>query len=85
MKLKKIKEENIRASVLKHAFNTADSSKNGQLTINEFRTFLKDVGIELSADELEIALQELDKSRNFEISWKEFIEWYCSKGGFLGA
>ena len=83
-RLREIKEENIKGSVLKHAFNSADTNKSGQLTLDGFRTFLDDVGIQLDEDELEIALQELDRSRNFEVSWKEFIEWYCSKGGFLG-
>ena len=83
-RLKQVKEENISGQLLRRAFNKADSTKNGQLDLEEFKFFLEDVGIKLEESELEIALIELDRSRNFEISWKEFIEWYCSKGGFLG-
>ena len=83
-RLKQVKEENISGQLLRRAFNKADSTKNGQLDLEEFKIFLEDVGIKLEESELEIALIELDRSRNFEISWKEFIEWYCSKGGFLG-
>ena len=66
-RLKQIKEENIKGSVLKYAFNSADEQKKGQLNLVEFRNFLDSVGIKLQEDELEIALQELDRNNNFEI------------------
>ena len=77
--LEKIRTEHIDYTTLSRAFNAADKNGNGKLDTSEFITFLHSVNIQLTNDDLEAALQELDENHDMEINWKEFITWYERK------
>ena len=49
----------------------------------EFVKFLRNVGMELSHDDLETALLELDENCDGEIGWTEFVNWHERKEEFF--
>lgn len=55
--LAKIKNAHINYKDLAKAFNASDASNNGKLDTVEFIAFLKRIGVELSHEDLETALQ----------------------------
>lgn len=71
------KMKNFSNEELKFAFNDADSSKNGELSKSEFcKMAHAKFNFELSNNDLNVAMLELDRDLNNEVSWEEFILWY---------
>lgn len=68
---------------LSKSFNVSDTNRNGTLSTAEFVKFLRNVGMELSHDDLETALLELDENCDGEIGWTEFVNWHERKEEFF--
>jgi len=69
---KKGREEK-REKELKAAFDAADKDGDGKLDLEEWIQILKDTGIEVSRDEVEVMFLEKDRDRDGSLSFKEFM------------
>ena len=68
---------------LSKAFDISDKSRSGTLSTSEFVVFLRTLGMELSHDDLETALLELDANCDGQIGWKEFVDWHERREEFF--
>ena len=71
---------------LSKKFNEADTMMKGKLDTHEFVAFMHSIkkdSEDLSYDDIQNALQELDENHDGEISWDEFIAWYEVKEDYL--
>ena len=74
-----MKKMNLDKKHMMDAFNKADKSGDGSLASHEFIQFLKVIDIELSKDDLETILLEVDDSHDESVSFSEFYNWYTRK------
>ncbi len=74
-----MKKMNLDKKHMMDAFNKADKSGDGSLDSHEFIQFLKVIDIELSKDDLETILLEVDDSHDESVSFSEFYNWYTRK------
>ena len=65
--------------MVRHAFEEADVSKDGSLSAEELGQLCVGLGSTLEPQELEAALQTLDKDGSGKIEMEEFMQWW--KGG----
>lgn len=59
-------------------FNKYDTDKSGELDLDEFAVFCKDMGEDYTPEQLEIALAEIDEDGNGTIDFEEFYTWWCA-------
>lgn len=59
-------------------FQTHDENKDGLIEFEEFEDILKSWGIDLSADDLELACYAVDQDSDDKISEQEFLDWWES-------
>lgn len=57
-------------------FTNFDSKKNGTLDFNEFCQLIKDIGFDLSIEELREGFHKVDTDNNMEIDFDEFMAWW---------
>lgn len=84
--LHSIKNMDIDYADLSRKFNDADTMMKGKLDTHEFVTFMHSIkkeGQEISYEDIQNALQELDENHDGEISWDEFIAWHEIKEDYL--
>jgi len=81
--LNELKKKRFDYNTLSKLFNKSDKNYDGTLSTHEFVLFLKKLNIELSHDDLETALLELDENCDGEIGWKEFVAWHERKEDFF--
>jgi len=58
---------------LKSAFDQADKDGDGKLDMNEWFDVLKEIGAEVSRDEVETLFNERDRDRDGSLSFQEFM------------
>lgn len=68
--------------LVKYHFDLADVDKNGTLEPAQLSVLCTNLGSSLEPQELEAALQTLDKDGNGNIEYSEFLGWW--KGGGAG-
>jgi len=56
-------------------FDKYDPDKSGYIDLKEFQAMLRDHGMFLDGDALEIAFSEVDADGSQRISYEEFMEW----------
>ena len=61
---------------LKKDFNNFDTNKNGTIEKDELFGLLNGLGIETSVDKLDELMNEIDKNKDGEINFLEFIDWH---------
>jgi Ca2+-binding EF-hand superfamily protein len=57
-------------------FNTFDRNQSGTLELTELEAVGRDLGTELTAEEVEIAFNDIDTDKDGHISWEEFSTWW---------
>jgi len=57
-------------------FMAYDSDEDGFLTYAEFKKMIKDLGLELDHNELDVALFVVDQDQDDKISYEEFVAWW---------
>merc|ERR1712168_271252 len=65
--------EDKRMKELKSAFDTADKDGDGKLDMNEWFEVLKEIGAEVSRDDVETLFSERDRDRDGSLSFQEFV------------
>ena len=70
----------MQRTVIKGVFDQFDADGNGTLDREEFETFLKAIGKELSQDAINAAFATADADLNGVIDFKEFVDWVQSEG-----
>lgn len=60
----------------KLAFAVMDKDRSGYLDFNELGQISRDLGFNISKEELESAFLELDKNRNGRVSFEAFEDWW---------
>jgi len=65
--------EDKRMKELKSAFDQADKDGDGKLDMNEWFEVLKEIGAEVSRDEVETLFNERDRDRDGSLSFQEFM------------
>jgi EF-hand domain pair len=78
-----IKQIRLDPKILQIAFNNSDLDGNGTLSTKEFISFLRQIGLTLSCDDLDTALLELDSNHDQQVSWDEFYSWYSRREDLL--
>lgn len=74
-----------QAKALRDAFNKVDANGNGFLDSNEVTQVLKDIGVEVSSEELDKFFKEVDTNHDNQISFEELSVWYkTGRGGKAG-
>ena len=64
--------QEIEKQVLKDAFDRVDTDGSGQISLDEMRTFLDELGWNLDAQD---AFEYLDKDTSAALSFVEFLQW----------
>ncbi|GMU62910.1 MAG: hypothetical protein AMXMBFR34_46730 [Myxococcaceae bacterium] len=59
-------------------FRAYDRDASGSIDRGEFSRLLEALGMEISEEELAIALDVVDSNRSGRISWDEFKAWWSS-------
>lgn len=59
-------------------FNKYDADKSGELDLDEFETFCRDLGENYTPEQLEVAMDEIDEDGNGTIDFEEFYKWWCA-------
>eukprot|EP00759_Apiculatamorpha_spiralis_P017370 PhF_6_TR23331/c0_g1_i1/m.33041 len=65
-------------TAIRAVFDKYDTDKSGFLDLGELRFCVKDLGCTMNDSELHFALQEMDANKDGEISFDEFLDWWCS-------
>jgi len=65
--------EDKRMKELKSAFDAADKDGDGKLDMNEWFEVLKEIGAEVSRDDVETLFSERDRDRDGSLSFQEFV------------
>jgi Ca2+-binding EF-hand superfamily protein len=60
-------------------FRTYDRDSSGSIDRTEFSRLLEALGMEVSEDELAMALDIVDSNHSGRISWDEFKAWWASR------
>lgn len=61
---------------LRESFTYNDPNRDGKIDFGEFRSMLKDLEANTSADEARIGFDEIDTDNDGAIEFDEFIEWW---------
>ncbi|MEW5743445.1 MAG: EF-hand domain-containing protein, partial [Myxococcota bacterium] len=60
-------------------FRAYDRDASGSIDRSEFSRLLEALGMDVSEEELAIALDVVDANRSGRISWDEFKAWWASR------
>jgi len=60
-------------------FRTYDSNDSGAIDRMEFAHLMEALGMAMSEEELQVALDAVDTNHSGRISWKEFKAWWSSR------
>jgi Ca2+-binding EF-hand superfamily protein len=60
---------------LREDFDFNDLNHDGRLTLGEFIRFMQTVDENMSAEEIQIGFDDIDRDRDGAISFEEFHEW----------
>jgi len=63
-------------------FNKYDTDQDGSIGTNELRALCMEMGVQLSAEQLEVALKVMDSDGNGTIELDEFEKWWNSEDRF---
>jgi len=64
---------------LKAAFNSLDKQGKGHISTGDLGTIMKNLGVELTDEELQEMIQSIDQDGNGEIDFEEFLELMVNK------
>jgi hypothetical protein len=81
-----VKDLHIPYAELSQKFNAADTMMKGKLDTHQFVGLMHSISKddkEVSYEDIQTALLELDENHDGEISWDEFIAWYERKDDYL--
>jgi Ca2+-binding EF-hand superfamily protein len=59
--------------LVREAFNAADVDGSGELDMKEFQTFLRDLPLNLTKNEINMAMMEVDANQDGKVSLEEFL------------
>eukprot|EP00288_Rhodomonas_lens_P001440 CAMPEP_0177726846 /NCGR_PEP_ID=MMETSP0484_2-20121128/19997_1 /TAXON_ID=354590 /ORGANISM="Rhodomonas lens, Strain RHODO" /LENGTH=433 /DNA_ID=CAMNT_0019239443 /DNA_START=133 /DNA_END=1430 /DNA_ORIENTATION=- len=59
--------------MIREAFTQADKDQSGELDLKEFQAFLKDIPLNLTKREINMAMMEVDTNQDGKVSLEEFI------------
>eukprot|EP00802_Teleaulax_amphioxeia_P011854 Tamp_11891.p1 GENE.Tamp_11891~~Tamp_11891.p1 ORF type:complete len:492 (+),score=144.46 Tamp_11891:135-1478(+) len=59
--------------LIREAFKAADTDGSGELSLKEFQTFLRDLPLNLTKKEINMAMMEVDTNQDGQVSLDEFI------------
>ena len=62
----------------KRLFDGIDVDGNGALDSEEMKQLFKDLGLELTQDQVATVMSRIDADGSGEIDFDEFFAWYCS-------
>ena len=62
----------------KRLFDSIDADGGGTLDIEEMKQLFKDLGLELTQDQVATVMSRIDADGSGEIDFDEFFAWYCS-------
>jgi len=66
----------------RRVFNKYDTDGSGQISVDEFKSMVYDMGYCLSEQELKMALLRLDSNGDKHISYDEFLNWWSTEDRF---
>jgi len=61
---------------LREDFDFNDVNHDGRLTLGEFIRYMQALDENMSAEEIQIGFDEMDRNRDGAISFEEFLEWW---------
>ena len=59
--------------LMREAFKAADTDESGELSLKEFQVFLRDLPLNLTKKEINMAMMEVDTNQDGQVSLDEFI------------
>ncbi len=71
-----------RASA-REKFDRADTNGSGELERSEIQNLLLDLGMHLSPDQLNAAIEDMDPNGDNKITYEEFLQWYGAGQGSM--
>jgi Ca2+-binding EF-hand superfamily protein len=77
------KEKAAKAPDLKFMFDLYDTDKSGDLDLDELRHFVVEMGKEMTDQELQDAIAEMDADGGGTVCFPEFAEWWTSSNSVL--
>lgn len=61
---------------IEQVFKSFDKDESGTIEINELRDVAKELGHEITEEELQIVFDEIDENKDGKISLTEFTKWW---------
>ena len=61
------------------AFDAADKSSDGKLSVSEVYKMMRHLGVQIHPRQMKEVFDEFDTNENFRISLREFVKlyWWC--------
>ncbi|MCB9759712.1 MAG: EF-hand domain-containing protein [Alphaproteobacteria bacterium] len=64
---------------LRETFDYYDRNKNGSIDIRELDGLMESLDVELTPDQLKVALMSLDADGSGVIEFEEFVDWWSGR------
>lgn len=68
-----------RSDALRAAFDRFDRDGNGHIDEDEFAALLESLGIDMTAEKVQIAFSAIDVNGNGHIDFGEFVTWWSRR------
>ena len=62
----------------REVFDLVDKDKSGAIEMEEVEELTQLLGMDLTRDEVELLVREIDKDGNGEVDFEEFYDWWTS-------
>ena len=66
-----------RAKAIEHGFANIDADGSGTIDVQELQSFLQSIGVNKTADELNLLMEEIDSDNSGVIELEEFLHNVC--------